>query len=106
MCIRDSIRARTFQGGHGFDLRRAREHGGYHPQIETSSTQEGLEKMNATLSTQSQATQTLSWNMKLISHHELAGLAGLAKASTCRSRAMGGASSGSRTNRRRRTSPQ
>jgi hypothetical protein len=33
--------------------------------------------MNATLSTQSQATQTLSWNMKLISHHELAGFGGV-----------------------------
>jgi hypothetical protein len=33
--------------------------------------------MNATLSTQGQATQTLAWNMKLISHNELAGFGGV-----------------------------
>ena len=33
--------------------------------------------MNATLSPQGQATQTLAWNMKLISHHELAGFGGV-----------------------------
>ena len=33
--------------------------------------------MSATLSSQSQATQTLAWNMKLISHNELAGFGGV-----------------------------
>ncbi|MGZ5120286.1 MAG: hypothetical protein ACXWIH_29540, partial [Burkholderiales bacterium] len=33
--------------------------------------------MNATLSPQGQATQTLAWNMKLISHNELAGFGGV-----------------------------
>jgi hypothetical protein len=33
--------------------------------------------MSTTLSTQSQAAQTLAWNMKLISHHELAGFGGI-----------------------------
>jgi hypothetical protein len=33
--------------------------------------------MSATLSSQSQATQTLAWNMKLIAHHELAGFGGV-----------------------------
>src|SRR5512132_3654053 len=33
--------------------------------------------MNSTLSTQSQAAQTLALNMKLISHHELAGFGGV-----------------------------
>lgn len=33
--------------------------------------------MNATLSTQGQAAQTLAWNMKLISHNELAGFGGI-----------------------------
>ena len=33
--------------------------------------------MSATLSTQSQASQTLAWNMKLISHNELQGFGGV-----------------------------
>lgn len=33
--------------------------------------------MSATLSPQSQAAQTLAWNMKLLSHHELAGFGGV-----------------------------
>src|ERR671933_1275037 len=33
--------------------------------------------MSTTLSSQAQAAQTLAWNMKLLSHHELAGFGGV-----------------------------
>lgn len=33
--------------------------------------------MSTTLTPQAQAAQTLSWNMKLISHNELAGFGGI-----------------------------
>jgi hypothetical protein len=45
--------------------------------------------MKTTLSTQSQAGQTLAWNMKLIAHHELAGFGGIGEGINMQSTADG-----------------
>jgi hypothetical protein len=64
------------KGRYGGDLRCAGADGWNHAQPTTSEERQ-RRQMSTTMSTQSQAAQTLAWNMKLVAQHELSGFGGV-----------------------------